>query len=138
MYNELLTNQNQERLFEPITFDGREPDSLQNLPFYQQVNLARYDECVMMENYVPVIEKADTIRLTSNLTIDVYGDINEPWFLGQDVARIMDYKQPKQGVYDVNSLVNKLSEFDCSLFILHESGTHTNGTTSKHTRNKKE
>lgn len=131
---ELSTNQQEERLFEPITFDGREPDSLQRLPFYQQVNLTRYDE-YLDQNYVPMINKVDNIRLTEDISIDVYGDINEPWFLGQDVARIMDYKQVRTGVYDVHDLINKLYPVDYCTFDVYEGCNGTIVTTSKYARN---
>ena len=128
--NEFLTNQNQqeERLFEPITFDGREPDSLQQLPFYEQVNLTRYDEYTA-QNYVPEIDRVDNIRLTEDISIDVYGDINEPWFLGQDVARIMEYTDK-----NVSRLTQKLYVHDCRVFIVHECELTTSNTTSKYTR----
>lgn len=133
---EFLASQNQqeERLFEPITFDGREPDSLQQLPFYQQVNLTRYDE-YLAQNYVPVIDRVDNIRLTEDISIDVYGDINEPWFLGQDIARIMDYTENKSGNPNVSQLILKLSPFDYCTFNVNGCDITTNYTTSKYARN---
>lgn len=130
-----LLNQKEEvKAHEFITFDGSEPETLNQLPFYEQVYLTKYDEYLMTGNYVPVIEKVDTVRLTNDISIDVYGDINEPWFLGQDVARIMDYKQIKPDVFDVSMLTSKLSEYDCTVFNVQEDGTNTIGTISEFSR----
>ena len=121
-----LPNQNQEeRLFEPITFDGSEPDSLQQMPFYKQQMMRQTDTYLQQLNFIPTIQKVETINLTPNLSIDVYGDINSPWFLGQDVARVMGYREVKPGVHDANKLTNALNNNHMNYFM---SGTHTTGT----------
>lgn len=125
MFN-YLPNQNQEeRLFEPITFDGNEPDSLQQLPFYEQQIMRQSDPYLQQLNFLPTIQKVQTINLTPNLSIDVYGDINSPWFLGQDIAKVMGYRELKPGVYDANKLTNNLNNNYMAYFM---SGTHTRGT----------
>ena len=131
MNNQL--QQNEERLFEFITFDGSEPDTLDQLPFYEQTKMMTYDPYIL-GNFVPTIPKVGTIDLTPNLSIDVYGDINSPWFLGQDVARIMDYMQTKPGVYNVSHLIQKLDNCNYSNFNVYECGIHSRDTISEFSR----
>ena len=121
-----LANQNQEeRLFEPITFDGSEPDSLQQMSFYEQQMMRQTDTYLQQLNFIPTIQKVETINLTPNLSIDVYGDINSPWFLGQDVAKVMGYREVRPGVYDANKLTTILDDMYMNYFM---SCTHSMGT----------
>ena len=124
-----LPNQNQEeRLFEPITFDGSEPDSLQQMSFYEQQMMRQSDTYLQQLNFMPTIQKVETINLTPNLSIDVYGDINSPWFLGQDVARVMEYSTTNSGSYNVSRLVENLPDYYYTNFNVYEGGmsiTHT-------------
>lgn len=124
-----LPNQNQEeRLFEPITFDGSEPDSLQQMSFYEQQIMRQSDTYLQQLNFMPTIQKVETINLTPNLSIDVYGDINSPWFLGQDVARVMEYSTTNSGSYNVSRLVENLPDYYYTNFNVYEGGmsnTHT-------------
>ena len=131
MFNNLPNQNQEEKLFEPITFDGSEPDSLQQMPFYEQQMMRQTDTYLQQLNFIPTIQKVETINLTPNLSIDVYGDINSPWFLGQDIAKVMGYREVKPGVHDANKLTSVLDDMYMNYFM---SGTHTMGTTSKYAR----
>lgn len=128
MFNNLPNQNQEERLFEPITFDGSEPDSLQQMPFYEQQMIRQSDTYLQQLNFMPTIQKVETIDLTPNLSIDVYGDINSPWFLGQDVARVMEYSTTNSGSYNVSRLVENLPDYYYTNFNVYEGGmsnTHT-------------
>ena len=138
MFNNLLNQNQEEKLFEPITFDGSEPDSLQQMPFYEQQIMRQSDPYLQQLNFMPTIQKVETINLTPNLSIDVYGDINSPWFLGQDVARIMDYSTTNTGSYNVSHLTMKLNEDNYKPFNVEEGDIHTMNITSKYAREKQQ
>ena len=128
MFNNLPNQNQEEKLFEPITFDGSEPDSLQQMPFYEQQMMRQTDTYLQQLNFMPTIQKVETINLTPNLSIDVYGDINSPWFLGQDVARVMEYSTTNSGSYNVSRLVENLPDYYYTNFNVYEGGmsnTHT-------------
>ena len=40
----------------------------------------------------------------------MYGDINNTWFLGSDVARLIDYTEVRPGVYDVRDMTKNLDQ----------------------------
>ena len=128
MFNYSPNQNREEKLFEPITFDGSKPDSLQQMPFYEQQIMRQSDTYLQQLNFMPTIQKVETINLTPNLSIDVYGDINSPWFLGQDVARVMEYSTTNSGSYNVSRLVENLPDYYYTNFNVYEGGmsnTHT-------------
>ena len=83
------------------------------IPFNDRYDLQRsvYNPQTIIE-----ISKIGRVELFEGLEIDVYGDINNTWFLGSDVARLIDYVQLKDGSYNVSDMTKSLDDSMLCLF----------------------
>ena len=103
--NEIEVNEKGQKVYEGITFgEEKQPVEFNSIPFNDRYELQRtiYNPDTILE-----IDKIGRVELFEGLEIDVYGDINNTWFLGSDVARLIDYRQIRDDTYDVNDMVKK-------------------------------
>ena len=124
-------NTQEKECYEIITF-GEEnyPTKKEDIPFdfmYQNV-------CCLYnpQPAPPVIEisRIGSVKLCEGLIIDVYGDVNNVWFLGSDVARMIDYKQFKNGSYDVNDMVKNMEPYMVAEFRVVNLDTALSGNST--------
>ena len=103
MNNNFEVNEKGQRIYEGITFgEENKPVEFNSISFNDRYDLQRsvYNSQTVLE-----ISRIGRVELFEGLEIDAYGDINNTWFLGTDVARLIDYKQVKPGVYDVKDML---------------------------------
>ena len=107
-------NEKGQRVYEGITFgEENKPTEMNLIPFNDRYDLQRsvYNPQTIIE-----ISKIGRVELFEGLEIDVYGDINNTWFLGSDVARLIDYSQLKDGSYDVPNMTRNMDDNMLCLF----------------------
>lgn len=101
-------NEKGQRVYEGMTFgEENKPTEMNLIPFNDRYDLQRsvYNPQTIIE-----ISKIGRVELFEGLEIDVYGDINNTWFLGSDVARLIDYTEVRPGVYDVRDMTKNLDQ----------------------------
>lgn len=101
-------NEKGQRVYEGMTFgEENKPTEMNLIPFNDRYDLQRsvYNPQTIME-----ISKIGRVELFEGLEIDVYGDINNTWFLGSDVARLIDYTEVRPGTYDVRAMLKNMDQ----------------------------
>ena len=101
-------NEKGQRVYEGITFgEENKPTEMNLIPFNDRYDLQRsvYNPQTIIE-----ISKIGRVELFEGLEIDVYGDINNTWFLGSDVARLIDYTEVRPGTYDVRAMLKNMDQ----------------------------
>lgn len=123
MYTNNLLTDNTE--YEFMTFGENEyPIRKEEVPFNIKHNtiINLYNP-----NPLPILEisKIGTVELCEGLNIDVYGDVMDTWFLGSDIAKMLDYKQFPDGSYDVNAMIRQLDSRFVQTFKIVNQDTST-------------
>ena len=101
-------NEKGQRVYEGMTFgEEKQPVEFNSIPFNDRYELQRtiYNPDTILE-----IDKIGRVELFEGLEIDVYGDINNTWFLGSDVARLIDYTEVRPGTYDVRAMLKNMDQ----------------------------
>ena len=108
MNNNFEVNEKGQRIYEGITFgEENKPVEFNSISFNDRYDLQRsvYNPQTIIE-----ISKIGRVELFEGLEIDVYGDINNTWFLGSDVARLIDYTEVRPGTYDVRAMLKNMDQ----------------------------
>lgn len=108
MNNNFEVNEKGQRIYEGITFgEENKPVEFNSISFNDRYELQRsvYNSQTVLE-----ISRIGRVELFEGLEIDVYGDINNTWFLGSDVARLIDYTEVRPGTYDVRAMLKNMDQ----------------------------
>ena len=111
MYNDNIIPNTYKNGHEFITFGNKEPFNFHLLSVEEQINTC-YPlgfECGQL--FIPYINKIGTVMLTGDLILNIYGSYKNVWFIGKEIAKLINYRQIREGTYDVNGMIKNLEPY---------------------------
>lgn len=113
MYNYNMIPNTFKNSYEFITFNGEEPYNFHLLSIDEQIKICYPYGTENGQIITPVIHRIDTIIVTDNVILDIYGSYKNVWFYGQDIAYMLDYSilKGKKHTRDVHSIIQRLKPY---------------------------